>query len=98
MIVPEYGRMLDTSEWSPIIDELLQGQHFVITTHENSDGDGLGSEVALATVLQALGNLVLHFLERLHALGLVLQDLDHVQAERRPNRLLQISKNNTIRL
>lgn len=58
MIVPESGRMLDTSEWSPIIDELLQGQHFVITTHENSDGDGLGSEVALATVLQALGKQV----------------------------------------
>ncbi|TLU51925.1 MAG: bifunctional oligoribonuclease/PAP phosphatase NrnA [Chlorobium sp.] len=58
MIVQEYGRMLDTSEWSPIIDELLQGQHFVITTHENSDGDGLGSEVALATVLQALGKQV----------------------------------------
>ena len=58
MILPEYGRTLQTAEWSPVIDELLEGQHFVITTHENSDGDGLGSEVALAKVLKALGKEV----------------------------------------
>jgi phosphoesterase RecJ-like protein len=58
MIVPQYGRTLSAEEWSPIIDELLEGQHFVITTHENSDGDGLGSEVALARVLKALGKEV----------------------------------------
>ncbi|MCX6179228.1 MAG: bifunctional oligoribonuclease/PAP phosphatase NrnA, partial [Chlorobiales bacterium] len=58
MILPEYGRMLNTEEWSPVIDALLEGQHFVITTHENSDGDGLGSEVALAKVLKALGKEV----------------------------------------
>ncbi len=37
MILPEYGRTLQNAEWSPVIDELLEGQHFVITTHENSD-------------------------------------------------------------
>ena len=58
MILPEYGRTLQNAEWSPVIDELLEGQHFVITTHENSDGDGLGSEVALAKVLKALGKEV----------------------------------------
>ena len=58
MIVSQYGRTLSAGEWSPIIDELLEGQHFVITTHENSDGDGLGSEVALARVLKALGKEV----------------------------------------
>ncbi len=58
MIVPEYGRTLKSEEWSPIIDVLLTGQHFVLTTHENSDGDGLGSEVALAIVLKALGKEV----------------------------------------
>ncbi len=58
MIVPQYGRTLSAEEWSPIIDELLEGQHFVLTTHENSDGDGLGSEVALAKVLKALGKEV----------------------------------------
>ncbi len=58
MILPEYGRTLKAEEWSPVIDALLDGQHFVITTHENSDGDGLGSEVALAKVLKALGKEV----------------------------------------
>jgi phosphoesterase RecJ-like protein len=58
MIVSKYGRTLTTEEWSPVIDVLLEGQHFVLTTHENSDGDGLGSEVALARVLKALGKEV----------------------------------------
>lgn len=58
MIVPEYGRTLKAEEWSPVIDMLLDGQYFVLTTHENSDGDGLGSEVALAIVLKALGKEV----------------------------------------
>jgi bifunctional oligoribonuclease and PAP phosphatase NrnA len=58
MIVPQYGRTLSNAEWSPVIDALLEGQHFVLTTHENSDGDGLGSEVALARVLKALGKEV----------------------------------------
>ena len=55
MILPGYGRKLDLKEWSPVIEVLLEGRHFVLTTHENSDGDGLGSEVALALVLKALG-------------------------------------------
>lgn len=58
MILPEYGRTLRTDEWSPLIDALLDVQHVVITTHENSDGDGLGSEVALALVLKSLGKEV----------------------------------------
>ncbi|NTU97215.1 MAG: bifunctional oligoribonuclease/PAP phosphatase NrnA [Chlorobiaceae bacterium] len=58
MILPEYGRTLRTDEWSPLIDLLLETQHVVITTHENSDGDGLGSEVALALVLKGLGKEV----------------------------------------
>lgn len=58
MIVPGYGRKLDLKEWSPVIEALLDGRHFVLTTHENSDGDGLGSEVALALVLRQLGRTV----------------------------------------
>ncbi|MBM3162331.1 MAG: bifunctional oligoribonuclease/PAP phosphatase NrnA [Chlorobi bacterium] len=58
MILPRYGRKLDLNEWSPVIEALLDGRHFVLTTHENSDGDGLGSEVALALVLRALGREV----------------------------------------
>ena len=58
MIIPEYGRKLDEKEWAPCIDMLLAGEHIVLTTHVNSDGDGLGSEVALAEVLRTLGKEV----------------------------------------
>ncbi len=58
MIIPEYGRKLDEKEWAPCIDMLLAGEHIVLTTHVNSDGDGLGSEVALAEVLRTLGKKV----------------------------------------
>lgn len=58
MIIPEYGRKLDEKDWAPCIDMLLSREHIVLTTHVNSDGDGLGSEVALASVLRALGKKV----------------------------------------
>ncbi len=58
MIIPEYGRTLTSNEWQPVIDEMLEGRHIILTTHENSDGDGLGSEVALAVALRALGKEV----------------------------------------
>ena len=55
MIITEYGRKLGEKEWEQCIDMLLSSRHVVLTTHMNSDGDGLGSEVALAAVLRALG-------------------------------------------
>ncbi|HWR00744.1 MAG TPA: bifunctional oligoribonuclease/PAP phosphatase NrnA [Chlorobaculum sp.] len=58
MIIPEYGRTLTSKEWQPVIDELLESRHIILTTHENSDGDGLGSEVALAVALRILGKEV----------------------------------------
>ena len=58
MIIPEYGRRLEEDDWAPCIDMLLAGEYIVLTTHVNSDGDGLGSEVALAEVLKALGKKV----------------------------------------
>lgn len=58
MIIPEYGRRLDEKDWAPCIDMLLAAEHIVLTTHVNSDGDGLGSEVALAKVLKNLGKKV----------------------------------------
>jgi bifunctional oligoribonuclease and PAP phosphatase NrnA len=58
MILPEYSRSLQPKEWTLLIEPLLEAQHVVITTHENSDGDGLGSEVALALLLTALGKQV----------------------------------------
>ncbi|NTW53373.1 MAG: bifunctional oligoribonuclease/PAP phosphatase NrnA [Chlorobaculum sp.] len=61
MIIPEYGRTLTPDEWKPVIDEMLASRHILFTTHENSDGDGLGSQVALALVLKALGKEVAIF-------------------------------------
>ncbi len=58
MIVLEHARKLDDHEWMPFIEILLSGEHIVLTTHMNSDGDGLGSEVALAEVLRQLGKHV----------------------------------------
>jgi len=37
---------------------LYRGQRFVVTTHVNPDGDGLGSEAALAAFLESLGKEV----------------------------------------
>lgn len=58
MIIPEHGRTLTSQEWQPVIDEMLQARHIILTTHENSDGDGLGSQVALAVALKTLGKEV----------------------------------------
>jgi phosphoesterase RecJ-like protein len=40
------------------LDFVAQHQHFLLTTHINPDGDGLGSEVALALWLTTLGKSV----------------------------------------
>ncbi|NTU58226.1 MAG: bifunctional oligoribonuclease/PAP phosphatase NrnA [Chlorobiaceae bacterium] len=61
MIIPEHGRTLTSSEWKPVIDEMLEARHIILTTHENSDGDGLGSEIALAIALKSLGKEVTIF-------------------------------------
>jgi len=37
---------------------ILQGRRFLITTHVNPDGDGLGSQIALARVLKRMGREV----------------------------------------
>ncbi len=61
MILPELGRTLTPQEWQPVVDELLHAESIILSTHENSDGDGLGSEVALALALKALGKQVAIF-------------------------------------
>ncbi len=58
MIITERGRTLTPQEWQPVIAEVLQAKTVILTTHENSDGDGLGCEVALAVALSALGKQV----------------------------------------
>jgi phosphoesterase RecJ-like protein len=40
-------------DWSPFIDLVRRHQRFVLTTHVRPDGDGLGSMLALADVLEA---------------------------------------------
>ncbi len=44
-----------TSVWKPILELIENATRIVLSTHENSDGDGLGSEVALYSVLRQLG-------------------------------------------
>lgn len=46
------------ADWRPALDFLTGGQCFVLTTHIHSDGDGLGSQSALAHALLALGKRV----------------------------------------
>ena len=44
--------------WTPIISELNKGKHFIISSHINPDCDALGSELALAYHLKAMGKEV----------------------------------------
>ncbi|MCB9473933.1 MAG: DHH family phosphoesterase [Candidatus Delongbacteria bacterium] len=47
-----------TVDWQPVVDFIRGGHSFVLTTHIHSDGDGLGSQSALAHALLALGKSV----------------------------------------
>jgi bifunctional oligoribonuclease and PAP phosphatase NrnA len=42
-------------DWSPFVDLARRYQRFLLTTHVRPDGDGLGSMLALADTLEALG-------------------------------------------
>ncbi|MBI1914289.1 MAG: bifunctional oligoribonuclease/PAP phosphatase NrnA [Planctomycetes bacterium] len=42
-------------DWSPFVELARRHQRFLLTTHIRPDGDGLGSMLALADTLQALG-------------------------------------------
>ncbi|MDX2130281.1 MAG: bifunctional oligoribonuclease/PAP phosphatase NrnA [Chloroherpetonaceae bacterium] len=44
--------------WDPFVSLIESSENFILSTHENSDGDGLGSESALAGVLRQLGKNV----------------------------------------
>ena len=46
------------ADWRPFEEFLARNDPFVLTTHVNPDGDGLGSEVALALYLRGLGKRV----------------------------------------
>jgi bifunctional oligoribonuclease and PAP phosphatase NrnA len=45
-----------------VLDELREADKFVLTTHENPDGDALGSLAAMQRVLTALGKDALAFM------------------------------------
>jgi bifunctional oligoribonuclease and PAP phosphatase NrnA len=47
-----------------VLDALRQGERFVLVTHENPDGDALGSLVAMQAVMRALGKDSLTFIGR----------------------------------
>jgi phosphoesterase RecJ-like protein len=47
-----------TSVWIPVLELIENATRIVLSTHENSDGDGLGSEVAMVSVLRQLGKEV----------------------------------------
>lgn len=46
------------SVWRPVLELIENATRIVLSTHENSDGDGLGSEVAMYAVLTELGKEV----------------------------------------
>ncbi len=46
------------ADWGPAIEFLSSGSSFALTTHINSDGDGLGCQSALARALLAMGKKV----------------------------------------
>jgi len=50
---------MDSTSLEKLKDCIAEGQRFVLTTHVNPDGDGLGSEAALAAYLEGLGKNVL---------------------------------------
>lgn len=47
-----------TSVWRPVLELLENATRIVLSTHENADGDGLGCEVAMYSVLTTLGKEV----------------------------------------
>jgi bifunctional oligoribonuclease and PAP phosphatase NrnA len=51
-----------TTAREQVLHELREGEKFLLTTHENPDGDALGSLVAMNETLQALGKDTVMFL------------------------------------
>src|SRR5271169_5896943 len=45
-------------DWSSFVDLVRKHQRFLITTHIRPDPDGLGSQLALADVLEGMGRQV----------------------------------------
>lgn len=50
------------SDLDRVVEEIREGDRFLLTTHENPDGDALGSLLAMHQILQALGKDSVMFL------------------------------------
>ncbi len=50
------------SDLDRVVEEIREGQRFLLTTHENPDGDALGSLLAMHQVLEAMGKDSIMFL------------------------------------
>ncbi len=50
------------SDVEAVVEEIREGERFLLTTHENPDGDALGSLLAMHQVLKALGKDSVMFL------------------------------------
>ena len=50
------------SDLDQVVEEIRDGERFLLTTHENPDGDALGSLLAMHQVLEALGKDSVMFL------------------------------------
>jgi phosphoesterase RecJ-like protein len=46
------------SHWEEVVDLIMRGERFLITTHINPDGDAIGSEMALTYLLKYFGKAV----------------------------------------
>ncbi len=51
-----------STELEQVAEEIRQGERFLLTTHENPDGDALGSLLAMHDILEALGKDSVMFL------------------------------------
>jgi phosphoesterase RecJ-like protein len=56
------GRWQRGGTLAHVVDEIRSGERFLLTTHENPDGDALGSLLAMHHVLEALGKDSVMFL------------------------------------
>ena len=45
-------------DWTPLRAIIAANQRYVLTTHVRPDADALGSEIAMAGLLEQLGKLV----------------------------------------
>ena len=52
----------DTAAQQEVVDQLARGTHFLLTTHENPDGDALGSLLAMHEILKQLGKDAVMFM------------------------------------